>query len=370
MKILEQFTIFRAEPGTKRAVATFPSITVLDDGSLLAAYRAGPTKESIGDATEVRRSTDGGRTWSEPWVPFSNDHAGVHGGLQCLYITRIAAGHLIACGCWVNREAFPGKSVFNPETEGCLPMEILVADSFDQGRTFSTWRQVAMTPDVGPASLTSPILKLASGRLAISVESNKTYLDSSKWFQKVVYVYSQDEGKTWTKPVVVCQDPTGTTFYWDQRTVVAPDGRLVAFSWIYQKEENRYLNMRRHLSRDEGATYTTGEDLGITDQPGHPAILPDGRIVLPWVDRYGTQSIRARAAASIDAPFASGSEVVIYEAARPATSTRNTGDMLSDQVKWNYGLPFAETLPNGEVLVAYYAAAGEGMDIRCARLSL
>ena len=35
---------------------------------------------------------------------------------------------------WIDREAFPGQPLFNPETEGCLPMSILLADSFDGGR--------------------------------------------------------------------------------------------------------------------------------------------------------------------------------------------------------------------------------------------
>ena len=73
-------------------------------------------------------------------------------------------------------------------------MKILLADSPDRGRTWTPWREVPMPADVGPPSLTSPVRRLASGRLLLSIETNKEYLDAGRWFQRVVYLYSSDEG--------------------------------------------------------------------------------------------------------------------------------------------------------------------------------
>ena len=67
-----------------------------------------------------------------------------------------------------------------------------------------------MPDDVGPPSLTNAILRLADGRLVLSVESNKPYLDTSPWFQRVVHLRSGRRG-----PDLVdagrrsSQDPTG-----------------------------------------------------------------------------------------------------------------------------------------------------------------
>ena len=44
---------------------------------------------------------------------------------------------------WVDRQTFPGQPLFNEETEGCLPMEIVLADSHDLRRTWSGWRRRA-----------------------------------------------------------------------------------------------------------------------------------------------------------------------------------------------------------------------------------
>ena len=115
------------------------------------------------------------------------------------------------------------------------------------------------------------------------------------------------------KPRTTSQDPTGRIFNWDQRAGVATDGRLVTFTWTYDHDAARYANIHRRLSRDGGETWTEPEDLGFMDQPSHPAMLPDGRVVLAWVDRFGTRSIRARMAESVDAPFLEKTEVVLYQ---------------------------------------------------------
>jgi len=352
-------------------VATFPSVTVLPDGSLLAIYRVGASKDSDGSVTEVRRSRDGGRTWSDAAAPFSVSVDGVRGSLQVVYATVLpGSGRLLASALWVDREAFPGAPLFHPETEGCLPMRVLVADSDDLGYKWSPWRQVPVTPDIGPPSLTSPATVTQDGGIVISIESNKPYLDRSQWFQRVVHCESRDGGQTWSAPRTVCEDPTGAVFHWDQRLAAAPDGMLAAFSWTYDKHANRYLPIRRHISRDAGRKWST-DTLEFSDQASHPAVFADGRTVLAWVDRYGSRSIRARMAASLDGVFDPVSEVVLFEAAAPARETADTATMLTDMSLWSFGLPYAEALPGGEeALVVYYAGTPERMDIRWARLKV
>jgi hypothetical protein len=44
--------------------------------------------------------------------------------------------------------------------------------------------------------------------------------------------------------------------------------------------------------------------------------------------------------------------------------------MLADMQLWTYGLPFAETLPNGEAIVVYYAGDESRMDAHWSRLAL
>jgi Neuraminidase (sialidase) len=149
-----------------------------------------------------------------------------------------------------------------------------------------------MPDDLGPPSLTTSLLRLRSGRLALSVESNKPYLDRSKWFQRVAYAWSSDAGHTWTEPRTVCADPTGRIANWDQRTGVTPEGDLVAFTWTYDFEAVAYRDITRRISHDEGHTWSEPEDMGFADQASHPAVMPDGRVVLAWVCHERSPSVR------------------------------------------------------------------------------
>lgn len=371
MKIVETGILAPSEAGTARAALTFPTLLTLSDGVLLATCHAGSTKDSEDESVEFYGSEDGGRTWSEARRPFGETKVnGVVGSLKICYLTELEPGHLIASLMWVDRQTFPGKPLFNEETEGCLPMAIMLADSADGGATWSPPRVVPIPASIGPPSLTSPVLKLADGTLALSIETNKQYLDSTKWYQRVVFFHSRDGGKTWEDPATAGEDPSGRIFYWDLRAGVAPDGRVGTFSWTYDSQENKYLNIHRRISADGGRVWSMPEDLGFTDQASHPAILADGRVVLAWVDRFGSQSIRARQAEAIDAPFDPETEVVVYEHQLAATATDDTGELLSGMKLWSFGLPYVEALPNGDVLVTYYAGTEAAMDIHWSRLRL
>lgn len=367
MRVVAAGILGAAEPGTARANLTFPSVTALANGTLLATLRAGDEKDSPKERIAFYCSGDKGLTWSAPSYPFEPPTVrGVGGTLKLCYITELAPNRLLAAAMWVDRTTYPGKPLFNAETEGCLPMVILLANSDDNGASWTDWREVPMPEEIGPASLTSPIMRLADGRLAMSIETNKTYLDASKWLQRAVFFHSADEGQSWTGPVTVAEDPSGRIFNWDLRCAVAPDGRVGSFAWTYDTATASYLNIHRRISADGGASWSAAEDLGFADQAARPAVLLDGRVVLAWVDRFGTRSIRARLARSIDAPFQD--EVEIYAHAKAQAASSDTGDMLASMDVWSFGLPSATALPDGDVLVVYYAGEPKALDVRWAKL--
>jgi len=367
MRVIDSGVLNAPEPGTPRAVSKQVHLTNLGDGTIMAVYRIGAASDTANGTAEIRRSKEGGLSWGPPERPFGSMINGRMGTIYALGVTQLAGSRLIAANLWVDREAFgPDAPLFNPETEGCLPMKIFLANSEDNGWTWSTWREVPVPADVGPPSLTSPIRRLPSGRLLLSIESNKEYWSTEPWFQRVVLLHSSDEGQTWSEPVTVIQDPAGRIRNWDLRIARAapPDTRLVSFGWTYDSETVSYLNIQRRLSSDEGLTWTEPEDLGFTDQPAHPAVLSDGRVVLVWVDRFGTHSIRARVAASVDAPFDPSTEVVLYQlpeaAPAPAGTDGDGGEALVAMQGWTFGLPFALARPDDKVLVACYLGDREG----------
>ena len=227
-------------------------------------------------------------------------------------------------------------------------------------------------PGTGRAVYTFPaLLQLSDGALLMIVETNKQYDDASNWYQRVVCLRSYDGGLSWDAPCDAGSDPNGRIFNWDQRVGIMPNGILVSFYWVYDTLAGRYCNILRRVSATAGKTWSEAQDIGISDQAGHPAILPDGRIVLAWVDRFDSGSIRARVAAGACSRFDTQSEVQIYaHDCHDRRMGEGTAATLDDMSIWSYGLPYAETLDNGDVLVVYYAGDQHSMDIHFSRLSL
>lgn len=77
-----------------------------------------------------------------------------------------------------------------------------------------------------------------------------------------------------------------------------------------------------------------------------------------------------RVAAEMAAPFDPVSEVVIYTHGDAADQGDDTGALLAEMGLWSFGLPYAEALPDGTVLVLYYAGSAAQMDIHWARLGV
>ena len=372
LQIVQSGTISYGEAGTSRAILTTPSITALSNNTILATLRAGSTKDSADETVELYRSVDNGENWEQILNPFhiaQVNHA--VSSFRICHITEISSDHLIAASMWIDRQSYPDQPLFNPTTEGCRPMGIFVADSHNQGQTWSEWRFVPMTPDIGPPSLTNPILKLSDGTLILSIETNKEWNDTSKWYQRVVFLHSTDQGMTWSKPTTASFDPTGQIYNWDQRACVSPDNRIATFAWTYDTLAHEYLNIHRRISSDGGRSWTEPEDLGFSDQAAHPAVFSDGRVVLAWVDRFCSQSIRARLATNVDAPFDPASEVIVYQHnAEFIKQSENLSDDLQEMGLWTFGLPHCTAMPNGDVIVVYYAGNEETMDIRYARIAV
>ena len=69
-ELLSTITAIAGTPKTPRAVLTFPALTRLSDGRILASCRAGTTKDSADETVLLAESTDDGCTFSEPWQPY------------------------------------------------------------------------------------------------------------------------------------------------------------------------------------------------------------------------------------------------------------------------------------------------------------
>ena len=110
MKVLSQGTVFVGLPGTPRASSCFPAIAQLPDGPLLVSWRAGSQKDSADGQILLSRSTDQGRSWSEPEELPDGPWVSEPGEVHYAPLTVLGKNHLLAALMWVDRSD-PSSSV-------------------------------------------------------------------------------------------------------------------------------------------------------------------------------------------------------------------------------------------------------------------
>ena len=162
------------------------------------------------------------------------------------------------------------------------------------GACWGAWRPVDLPAELGPPSLTNPVIKLPDGALLLSVETNKQYHDDSKWYQRVVALRSTDGGHSWDAPSDAGYDPSGRIYHWDQRLGLAPDGRLASFAWVYDTGTGRYCNIRRRVSSDSGRTWSRRRtSASLTKRVARPSCPTGALSCLGWTVLAAAQSAPA-----------------------------------------------------------------------------
>lgn len=370
MQLLAEGTVFRGTAGTPTASNCFTAIASLADGSLLTSWRAGSRKDSADGQVLLSRSTDGGRNWSPP-EPFC---AGpwVRQPVEVRYapITVLGDGRLLAVVLCVDRSN-PALPFFHPVTEGLLPTSTWLCESRDGGRSWTDFRIVETSPESGPLAITGPVLVLDDGRLACQVEVNKSYDDAGPWRHAARWKISRDGGYHWLEQVDVAHDPTGRVFYWDARYNVGDGGHVVAAFWAYDRKQQRDLNIHFSDTRDGGRTWCPPRDCGLVGQVCQPVLVGGDRLLLVYVDRFGTRAIRAALSHDLGRSFVEDMPIYRHPAAEQEQGSGATSaNYLQDMELWTFGRTDAFRAPDETVWVVYYAGNAVATDVRWARLEV
>lgn len=356
--IADRGVVFMDAPGSESASATFPSVCALPAGRWLCAFRAAPRKkDSLPQRVLLTWSDDAGRTWQPPIEPFRappiNDKPG---SFRMTALTALGGSRVVAVLYWVDASD-PTKPFYNEATEGLLESRIVMARSEDGGETWTTPWRVETRPFTTPTPITGPLLLLGNGEWALQFETNKDYDDPSPWVHSSVLMFSRDEGKSWPEHVKVSEDPTGRFFYWDQRPVVLPDGGMADFFWTFDRGATAYRCLHLRTSSDHGRTWTPLRDIGVPGQAGTPVGMPDGRILLPYMDRTQAPLLKVRVSPDRGRSWPEETEIVVDDSvSRHQQKARATmQETWADMSRFSVGYPSAAPLSEREVLLVYYA---------------
>jgi hypothetical protein len=372
MNVVDRGIIFTATPPHARQSCQYGSLCVLPSGRWLCAIRTAPTKDGMeGKHAILTWSDDQGRTWNaptQPWSPPKLD--GRAGVLFGAILGRLTDNEVIASLYWVDY-SHPELPFFNEQTTGILDCQVFTSRSTDQGVTWSAPLHVK-APFDQPVPPCGPIQRFSTGELALPIEPNKPHASTAPAHLSSAILFSTDGGRTWPRHSIAAADPTNKVFYGDQRAAVLPGDRLLDYFWTYDNEHAKYLNIHGRESNDAGRTWSPLFDTGVFGQPATPVALRDGRIALVFVDRTGSPAIRMRASADGGKTFAPETLTIYDSNIASQTITKGSWqDALAELKKFSVGLPQTALLPDGDVLVSYYAGPhSDQTEIQWARVRL
>jgi len=367
-EIVDSNIVYAGQENTDRQSCAFPGICVLPNGRWICAFRAAPTKEStLGQMVLITFSDDQGRTWSQPVAPFTPPNVdGKPGLFRGAYLTALGANRLIAAIYWVDCTD-PSLPFFNEETGGLLDSRIFLAWSEDGGVTWSEPSLMDTSPFNVPTAVTGPVLCLPNGELAAHFETHKHYYDASASQFSSVMMFSADGGRTWPEHVITSSDPAGRIFFWDQRPGILADGTILDLFWTYDDHDSKYLNIHARRSRDCGRTWSEIWDTGVPGQPAQPVSTTDGGVAMVYVDRTNSPAIKLRTSDDGGMTWPEESEVTLHGSELPSQTLVKRGmrDAWAELSRYSVGLPATAPLPDGNILVVYYAGPdADRTDIR------
>ncbi len=360
---------------TDERVASFVSLCRLSSGSLICGFQLGSAKHAVTSTIRFCRSEDNGDTWQELPARFESELGGVPGSLGCGEIVELAPQHLLLYSTWLDRSD-PDRPLFDPETEGILHTRQLLAESTDDGQTWSAWREVRV-PDLSGCSCTGPIQQWPDGRIALALESYKNFDDPSPSTHAAWLLLSDDNGQSFSAPYPVARHPEDRIYYWDQRLCRGEgDQDAVALFWTHDLPEERDLTVHlRRFSLNDDPDSAVITDTGIPGQVAAPLVLPDGRLLAFVVDRSGPMTMKLWQSTDGGQTWPVGDSLLVYEHDEQAALTQGTNNVdfaeyWEDMLRWSFGLPAIRSLGGDRILVAFYAGVPDCLSVHWARVDV
>jgi len=363
IRVVSTGIVYRNPKPYLRAVHTWhPTVALLKNGELLAAFDCGQGAESLDYRSYLSRSTDGGKTWSEP-QRFYGEHPTPTSSIARINVTR--DGTVVALGAYIFRNDTE-QGLLNHQTFGYAPMQMFVMRSADGGRTWDAPSFIE-PPLVGPSfELCHPILELADGRWLAPMSTWKGWNGEAPNGMKAIALVSTDRGRSWPTYLDVMDDYANGVIHFEQSMVELPDHRLLAVAWAYNEKTGRSQPTPYAISND-GRKFSPRRLTGLHGQTAKMVCLPDGRILCLY-RRDDKPGLWANLSCIEGDDWVNLAEASVWQgAASGMQGEAAAGDELSNL---KFGFPRLIVLPDGDVFAAFWCCEDCVNNIRWMRLQV
>lgn len=306
-----------------------PSTVVTPDGrSILCAYPLGHGRGAI----VLRRSDDGGATWSEPLPVPANWST----SLETPTLFRVA----------------------DPTKAGGEAQRLLLFSGLHPARLSSsddggaTWTDLRPVGDWGGIVVMSSVVPTRDGRLLAFFHDDGRFLRPDGKGTGVGTVYStesRDGGRSWSAPRAILSKPP--VFLCEPGVVRSPDGRRLA---MLLRENTRTRNAHVSFSDDEGATWSEPHETApwLTGDRHVAVRLADGRYFVSMRDMSRTSRFYG--------------DWVAWVGSWDALERGDRGDLvvrlMDNHDGTDCGYAGVETMPDGTVVATSYGHWTEGAE--------
>ena len=234
-----------------------PTTVLLEDNrTIIAVYPQGHGRGAI----VMKKSTDGGLTWSER-LP-TPDNWSTSQEVPTIY--RV-----------VDREGTKRLIMFS----GLYPIRMAVSE--DDG---DTWSPLEPIGDFGGIVAMASVERLANGDYMALFHDDGRFINGSGEVStfEVYKTLSQDGGLTWGAPTVIATHDSAHLC--EPGLVRSPDGEQIA---LLLRENSRHFNSFVVFSNDEGDTWSEPRELprSLTGDRHTAKYAPDGRLFVTFRDQ-------------------------------------------------------------------------------------
>ena len=370
MKIVDQGYIYNANQSpAKEKVATFPSLTTMANGDIFCSFRVGPEKNSPFDKIKLRKSSDNGDTWQDVIENFDIDYENVHGSGHNGPVGQISPDELLISYTWVDRSD-KNLPFVHPKTTGLLLTKLLTSCSPDGGKTWTPLSQVDTAHHQAVASTDKP-LRLNNGNILLPYESWKTY-EQVHGFHSSACLLSTDKGQSWSRPIVIAEDPTQHLYFYDSRPTVAPDtGKIVDLLWTFDSTRGIDAPIHIHYGRPDGLEWTYPKSTGIQGQIASPLALGSDKLLMTYVHRHDPPSLRVLLSHDFGITWETRDELEIYRCGSQQAgmgTSRSESESWDDMARWTFGHPCSLLLPDDIIFLGFYAGSKQSLNIQWAKI--
>ncbi len=297
-----------------------PTTVLLEDGrTIIAVYPKGHGRGAI----VMKRSTDGGRTWSGRLQTPPNWET----SLEVPTLYRV-----------VDAKGTKRLIVFS----GLYPIRLAVSE--DDG---ATWSGLAPIGDFGGIVAMASLVPLRTGAghyMSLFHDDGRFIAERAAEGARAFTVYksvSTDGGLTWGPPEVVVSHPAAHLC--EPGALRSPDGKRIA---LLLRENSRKLNSFVLFSNDEGRTWSAPRQLpGALTGDRHVAkYAPDGRLFITFRDMAHESATKGDWVAWVGT----------YDDILNAREGQYRVRLMDNHNAWDCAYPGLELLPDGTFVTTTY----------------